>query len=95
MHLSWHITLYAGYQGAQKLLEMGKIEPDPDGPDFSTVTFNIPEQAMGHYWVQIYIDSEFKESDQIFMMQSVSVQPGEYTSVSALGEKLLIYDFSW
>lgn len=81
------MTIYAGYQGAQKLLVMGNIEANPEGPEFSTVTFNIPEQAMGHYWVQIYIDSEFKEEDQLFMMQNISVQPGEYTAVSTLEEE--------
>ncbi|MCM1221782.1 MAG: DUF6383 domain-containing protein [Lachnospiraceae bacterium] len=79
------MIVYAGYQGAQKLLKMGEITPDPKGSDFTSHSFAVPEDAMGHYWVQIYIDSEFKNDDMIFMMQSISVTD-EATGVESINQ---------
>lgn len=81
------MTIYAGYQGAQKLLKMGEIAADPNGPDFTTLSFDVPDDAMGHYWVQIYIDSDFQADDQLFMMQSIQVT--STSGVEVLGDETL------
>ncbi len=82
------ITLYAGYTGAEKLIEFGKIEPN--GSDFSDVTFTLPKEAMGKLWVQIYMDTEFTAPGNIFVLQSVDVTDITGVSSASVSEASVI-----
>ncbi len=67
------VTVYAGYTGAQKLINMGSVDANPDGPDFTTVTFDVPQEAMDKYWVQIYIDTELTDSRSLCLLKDISI----------------------
>lgn len=67
------VNVYAGYTGAPKLIHMGSVAANPEGPDFTTVYFNLPTEALGKNWVQIYIDTELVDASSLCLIKEISV----------------------
>ena len=69
-------TVYGGIYKGGGLRNLGSFTPSADSPEFSEVTFDMPEDLIGKYWVQIYIDPEFETDENMFMLKSFSAQAG-------------------
>lgn len=67
------VNVYAGYTGATKLFNLGSVEANPEGPDFTTVYFDLPYEAMDKNWVQIYIDTELVNENSLCLIKEISV----------------------
>ena len=65
-------------------MEIARIPAVADGEEFNVVKFDIPESLLNQPVVALYISTEIKEENQIFILVDMLIEPSELNAVEAV-----------
>lgn len=71
------VRVVAEIYGSNDLIPVGVIQGNQGNtPEMKTFSFNLPERLIGQGWVQIYILVEYTSTNDLFIMENLSVEAG-------------------
>lgn len=80
-------TILAQIYGLDDLIEIGKIQGNAGYQSaIEIIPFELPEEVLNQYWVQIYIQAEFESADDMFIITSVEASSDGMTLVEWTGD---------
>lgn len=83
------MTVLAEYPGCTDLVEVGTINKVKD-VEFQNVEMDLPEELMNKYWVGLFFQVEFENTDQLFALNSVSVQSKDVSLMNLTSSEQII-----
>lgn len=77
-------TIYGSTNNLDEMVEIAQIPAVADGEEFNVVKFDIPESLLNQPVVALYISTEIKEENQIFILVDMLIEPSELNAVEAV-----------
>lgn len=78
------VTLYGEIYGSDELIEIGTCLPvDMSAISLKEFSFELPEELLNQYWVQVYIIADYAYGDELFGLAGVNIT-GDTTGILSL-----------
>ncbi len=81
------LTVYGSVNNLDEMVEVAYIPATADGEKFSEVSFEIPASLLGQPVVTLYLSTEIKEENQIFILANMKIEPSIPNGVEAIAGK--------
>lgn len=78
------VKLFAQINESDKLIEFGEYSPESyTDEEITVLSYTLPTEVMGEYWVQVYLESDFSTPSDIFALCGAEVKSGS-SSIATL-----------
>lgn len=67
------LTVYGSLNDLDNMVEIGYVPADPDGEEFTEVSFDLPESLLNQPVVTLYLATEIEEEGQIMILERLEV----------------------
>lgn len=86
--LSGKTLIYGSCYGMEQPVLLGEHQSTDETPNFSTVTFELPEELLGKDWVQIYVVAEFATGDEVVGFDLIGARGGSSSVAGISGKRV-------